>query len=185
MFALRGWKIGRVFGIPIFIDPSWLLVFAYLTFTLAVGVFPIELGLPRRVGFNLETIVLGVIASLLLFGSVLAHELSHAWMAIRRGIPVLGITLFIFGGVAQIGDEPDRPSTEFLIAIMGPLMSLALALIFAATFIWPRALAGFFPGAFFILNPIAVVGGYLAQANGALVVFNLLPGFPLDGGRVF
>ncbi len=184
MFSLRPWKIGRIMGIPIGIDPSWLIIFIYLTFTLSAGVFPIELGIGRR-GFNLESLALGVIASLLLFASVLAHELSHAWMAIRRGIPVLSITLFIFGGVAQIADEPDRPSTEFLIAIMGPLMSLALALVFAALWIWPRGLIGVFPESRVVLLPVAVVAGYLAQTNALLVLFNLLPGFPLDGGRVF
>jgi Zn-dependent protease/predicted transcriptional regulator len=185
MFIFRPWKIGRVMGIPISIDPSWLIIFALLTFELGTGVFPGELRTGRRFGFNVEALALGVIASLLLFASVLAHELSHAWMAVRRGIPVLGITLFIFGGVAQIGDEPDRPASEFLIAIMGPLMSFALVTMFAAISIWSQILIGFLPSTEPQLRPVLVVGNYLWQANGLLVLFNLLPGFPLDGGRVF
>src|ERR671933_1491489 len=137
MFALRPWKIGRVMGIPIGIDPSWFIIFLVVTFPLAREIFPAALGMRR--GFHVEPVVLAVLASLLLFGSVLAHELSHAWMALRRGIPVISITLFIFGGVAQIGDEPDRPATEFLIAIMGPLMSFLLAVLFAIFWIWPLA----------------------------------------------
>ncbi len=184
MFMFRPWKVGKIMGIPIAIDPSWLVIFALLTFNLGTGVFPSELRTGRRFGFNTEALALGVIASLLLFASVLAHELSHAWMAVRRGIPVLGITLFIFGGVAQISDEPDRPASEFLIAVMGPLMSFALAIIFAAAWIWSQGLHGLFPRADILLVPVAVVGSYLAEANALLVLFNLLPGFPLDGGRV-
>lgn len=184
MFNFRPWKIGNVMGIPISIDPSWLIIFALLTLNLGTGLFPGELRVGRRFGFNFEALGLGVIASLMLFGSVLAHELSHAWMAVRRGIPVLGITLFIFGGVAQIGDEPDRPASEFLIAIMGPLMSFALAAIFAAIWIWSQTVMGFIPRASGFFLPIAIVGSYLWQANALLVLFNLLPGFPLDGGRV-
>ncbi len=185
MFIFRPWKIGRIMGVPISIDPSWLVIFGLLTFQLATGIFPAELGPRRAHGLTLETLILGVIASLFLFISVLAHELSHAWMATHRGIPVLGITLFIFGGVAQIADEPDRPATEFWIAIMGPLMSFALALVFAAFWIWSQAMLGIFFRASSLLVPIAVVSLYLAEANGLLVAFNLLPGFPLDGGRVF
>jgi Zn-dependent protease/predicted transcriptional regulator len=184
MFIFRPWKIGTIMGIPISVDPSWLIIFALLTLNLGTGLFPSELRGGRRFGFNVEALALGVIASLLLFASVLAHELSHAWMAVRRGIPVLGITLFIFGGVAQIGDEPDRPATEFLIAIMGPLMSFTLATVFAAVWIWSRNLVGFLPRTALLLVPVAIVGNYLWQANALLVLFNLLPGFPLDGGRV-
>lgn len=184
MFGFKSWKVATIFGIPISIDPSWLIIFVLLTYELGFELFPIQLGLGRRSGFQLEPIILGLIASLLLFGSVLAHELSHAYMAIKRGVPVLGITLFIFGGVAQIGDEPDTPATEFLIAIMGPLMSFALAIFFAIFWIWPRALIGISPDLRPFLLPLTVVGFYLAQTNLLLALFNLLPGFPLDGGRV-
>lgn len=184
MFALRPWRIARILGIPISIDPSWLIIFFLLTYQLAVFVFPAELGLGRRRGLAPLPIVLAVIASLLLFASVLAHELSHAYMAQKRGVPVLGITLFIFGGVAQIGDEPDSPMTEFLIAIMGPLMSLLIAIVAGAIWVWSQAVTGIIPETFGTLLPIAVVAFYLAQTNLLLALFNLLPGFPLDGGRV-
>ncbi len=171
-------------GIPISIDPSWLIIFGVLTYLLATRVFPFELRYGFRRGPGLLPLALAVITSLLLFASVLAHELSHAWMAVRRGIPVLGITLFIFGGVAQIGDEADRPLTEFLVAIMGPLMSLALALVFGAAWVWSMALMSLARGAFVVLLPLGVATSYLAASNLILVLFNLLPGFPLDGGRV-
>ncbi len=189
MFGLRAWKIGRIMGIPISIDASWLIIFGLLTYELASFQFPSGLrqlrGIVPRNILGVEALALGAIASLFLFASVLAHELSHAWMALRRGIPVLGITLFLFGGVAQIADEPDRPSTEFWVAIMGPLMSLVLALIFASLWVWSQVIRIPFPQTSVLLVPILVVSAYLAQANGLLVVFNLLPGFPLDGGRLF
>lgn len=181
--------IGRLFGIPIRIDPSWILIFLLLTYQLATIVFPIELGMRFRRGIAYDLYALAVIASLLLFVSVLAHELAHALMARWRGVSVLGITLFIFGGVAQISDEPDSPATEFWIAIVGPLISFVLAILAAGVWIWMQALESI--GAF-QRTPlqwgwiyVAVVAFYLAQANLLLAVFNLLPGFPLDGGRVF
>ncbi len=188
MFSFRSWQLGRVFGIPIRIDPSWLVIFALLTYQLATVVFPLELGLWRQRGIVWELLVLAVLASLLLFGSVLAHELAHAFMARVRGVPVLGITLFIFGGVAQIGDEPDKPFTEFLIAVVGPLISFVIAVVTAGIWIWLQALESF---GWFAHTPlqygwryVAIVAFYLAQANLLLALFNLLPGFPLDGGRV-
>lgn len=189
MFSIfRPWNIGRLAGIPIRVDPSWVIIFLLLTYQLATLVFPYELGISPRRGIPFEVIVLAVIASLLLFASVIAHELAHALMARARGVSVLGITLFIFGGVAQIGDEPDSPATEFLIAIVGPLISFVIAIVAAGIWIWLQALDSL--GAFY-QTPlqrawifIAVVAFYLAQANLLLAVFNLLPGFPLDGGRV-
>lgn len=181
----NSWRIARIMGINIGLDASWFIILFLLIYSLGFVQFPRELH-PRTFFPRVDaiSIILGVAASLLLFASVLAHELSHAWMAQRRGIPVLSITLFIFGGVAQIGDEPDRPATEFLIAIMGPLMSVALALIFGAAWVWLRvinaaSLAGL------SLTPFILLTGLLFQANGALALFNLAPGFPLDGGRVF
>lgn len=184
MFPLRPWRVGKLLGIPIGIDPSWILIFLLVTYQLAAFVFPFELGLGRRRGLSLEPIWLAVIASLLLFASVLAHEFSHAYMALKRGVPVLGITLFIFGGVAQIGDEPDSPLTELLIAVMGPLMSLLIAILSAAVWVWSQAFTTIVPGTFRTLLPVAIVSFYLAQTNLLLALFNLLPGFPLDGGRV-
>lgn len=189
MFPIfRPWHIGRLFGIPIRIDPSWVLIFLLLVYQLATFIFPVALGVRFRRGIAFDVIALAVIASLLLFASVVAHELAHALMARVRGVSVLGITLFIFGGVAQIGDEPDSPATEFLIAIVGPLISFVIAILAAGIWIWLQALEGL--GTFY-RTPlqsawvyIAVVAFYLAQANLLLALFNLLPGFPLDGGRV-
>lgn len=164
------------------------MIFVLLTYQLATIILPFELGLRFRRGIVVELIVLAVVGSLLLFASVLAHELAHALMARVRGVSVLGITLFIFGGVAQIGDEPDTPATEFLIAIVGPLISLVIAILSAGVWIWLQAVQSF--GVFlgtpfqFSWRYVAVVAFYLAQANFMLAVFNLLPGFPLDGGRV-
>lgn len=184
----RPWHIGRLFGIPIRIDPSWVLIFLLLVYQLSAFIFPIALGMRFRRGIAFDIIALAVIASLLLFASVVAHELAHALMARWRGVSVLGITLFIFGGVAQIGDEPDSPATEFLIAIVGPLISFVIAILAAGVWIWLQAFEGL--GTFY-RTPlqsawmyVAVVAFYLAQANLLLALFNLLPGFPLDGGRV-
>lgn len=188
MFFLRPWNIGKISGIPLRIDPSWIAIFLLLVYQLGFIVFPYELGISARRGIAWDVIVLAVIASLLLFASVVAHELAHAFMARWRGVPVLGITLFIFGGVAQIADEPDSPASEFLIAIVGPLTSFVIALVSGAIWIWLQAFDGL---GMFYQSPmqrlalyVSVVAFYLAQTNLLLAVFNLLPGFPLDGGRV-
>ncbi|MFN0172704.1 MAG: site-2 protease family protein [Bryobacteraceae bacterium] len=118
--------------------------------------------------------VTGAATVILLFASVLLHELGHSFVALRFKISVRSITLFIFGGVAQIGSEPPSARAEFLIAIAGPIVSLALAVMF--TVIQPALAA---------IEPLWGVAKYLAYMNFALVVFNLIPGFPLDGGRVF
>lgn len=181
---MRGWRIFRILGIDITVDLSWFFILALMVYSLGFLEFPRELA-PRafRPRADLLSIGLGIATSLLLFGSVLAHELSHSWMAIQRGIPVKRITLFIFGGVAQIAGEPDKPFTEFLIAIMGPLMSVALAALFGAVWLWAQIVDStrWLGNA---LTPVILVTGILAQANGSLALFNLAPGFPLDGGRV-
>ncbi len=181
----NSFRIARIMGINIGVDASWFIILFLLIFEFGFVEFPRELS-PRPFFARPDwvSISMGIAASLLLFASVLAHELSHSWMAIRRGIPVVSITLFIFGGVAQIADEPDRPASEFLIAIMGPLMSAALAAIFGALWIWLQVLNGVtsLGGS---VAPMILLFGILAQANGALAIFNLAPGFPLDGGRVF
>lgn len=189
MFSIfRPWHLVRLFGIPIRIDPSWILIFLLLVYQLATIVLPYELRIRVGRGVPFELIVLALIASLLLFASVVAHELAHALMARWRGVSVLGITLFIFGGVAQIGDEPDSPATEFLIAVVGPLISFVIAILAAGVWIWLQAFDAvgvFYQTPFqFSWRYVSVVAFYLAQANLLLAVFNLLPGFPLDGGRV-
>ncbi len=188
MFSLRAWNIGKISGIPLRIDASWIAIFLLLVYQLGFFVFPPALGSRARGGVIWEALALAVVASLLLFASVVAHELAHAFMARWRGVPVLGITLFIFGGVAQIADEPDSPATEFLIAIVGPLISFTLGVLMGALWIWLQALDGL--GLFYQMSLqraalyLAVLAFYLAQTNLLLALFNLLPGFPLDGGRV-
>jgi Zn-dependent protease len=148
--------------------PTWFLVFALLTWSLSEGLFLDEHpGWDRATGW-----VAGVLTSLLLFGSLLLHEFSHCVIAGRRGLEVMSITLFIFGGVSSLKGEPRQPGDEFRIAIIGPVTSFALAALFAAA-----GLALWGTGA-------DTAAFYLAAINAVLGVFNLLPGFPLDGGRV-
>jgi Zn-dependent protease len=162
--------VGRILGIPIDLDPSWFLIFALLTWTLAVGYFPAEFkGWPV-----VEYWVVGGMTACLLYGSVLLHELGHSVVALRYRIPVRRITLFIFGGVAQIATEPPSAGAEFWIAIAGPVVSFALALLFHV--VEPALASG---------SALLALAEYLAYINGALVLFNLVPGFPLDGGRIF
>ncbi len=181
---MRGLRLGRILGIDITVDPSWFIIVALMVYSLGFIEFPFELHpYALRPRADLLSITLGIVTSLLLFGSVLAHELSHSWMALQRGIAVKRITLFIFGGVAQIASEPDKPTSELLIAIMGPLMSVALATMFGAAWLWLEIIDSMaWLGV--SLTPLILVSSLLAQANGSLALFNLAPGFPLDGGRV-
>lgn len=169
---MGGIRVGRILGFEINIDWSWLLIFFLVVYTLANGYFP--RAYPQ---FNIATNwAVGVLAALLLFTSVLIHELSHSVVARRYGARVKGITLFLFGGVSQTADEPRSPTEEFWMAIVGPLTSFVLALVFylaggiGALAAWPA--------------PVVAVLGYLALINFLLGAFNLVPGFPLDGGRV-
>jgi Zn-dependent protease len=162
--------LGRILGIPIGLDYSWFLIFVLLTWTLAVGYYPTEFkDWPMAVYW-----ILGAITAIMLFVSVLLHELGHSVIAMSYKIPVRSITLFIFGGIANISAEPPSASAEFWIAIAGPVVSFALAVIFAL--LAPVVVA--IPVLFALFT-------YLFYINGALVAFNLIPGFPLDGGRVF
>jgi Zn-dependent protease len=173
--SLPNWKIGRALGIPIHVHASWFAVFFFVTWSLATGYLPETLpGLssPRYWG-------MGGIAALLLFLSVLLHELGHSYVALRYQIPIKQITLFIFGGMAHMGKEPPSPRAEFLIAMAGPLVSLILG-------------AGCLGGAMAVdslfarsgIQGLVVLGGLLGMVNVQLGLFNLIPGFPLDGGRV-
>jgi Zn-dependent protease/CBS domain-containing protein len=164
-------RLGRIKGIEIGIHYSWLFIFALLTYSLAESFFPSL----YDDWSTAQYWIIAAIASLLLFASVVAHELGHSFTAIAKGIPVHSITLFIFGGVASLSQEIKDAKTEFLVAIAGPAVSLLIAIISA---IGTYALHG-------ISQPLSAVFEYLALANGILVVFNLIPGFPLDGGRVF
>ena len=163
-------KLGRIGGIQVGIHYTWLFAFALITWSLAEGFFPLNFR-----GWDTTTYwVIGAISALLLFASVLVHELSHSFVALGRGQEVDSITLFIFGGVSNLKAEAEEPKDEFLVAIVGPLTSFALAALFWAV---GQALS---PGN----SPLGAVIAYLTYINLALGIFNLLPGFPLDGGRV-
>ena len=162
-------NLGRIWGIPIGLHTSWFIVFALISISLSSGYFPSEY--PDLNGFT--NLSLGMLTSILFFGSVLAHELGHSFVALREKIPVKGITLFVFGGVAQIGEEPRTPGAELRIAIAGPLVSLGLWALFTSL----GQIAG-------DVVLIAAPSMYLARINLILALFNLIPGFPLDGGRV-
>lgn len=166
--SLRGaWKIGTVMGIPIRIHFSWLIVFGLITWLLSSRYFP-------QVTPDLPFVsywVNGVLAALLLFASVAFHELAHSWVAQRYRLKIESITLFIFGGVAQLKGEPPHPRAEFWIAIAGPLSSFLLSVVFF----------------FLTMNTTGgskALFAYLARLNLILGIFNLIPGFPMDGGRV-
>jgi Zn-dependent protease/CBS domain-containing protein len=162
--------LGRILGIPIGLDYSWFLIFALLTWSLATSYYPAEFqNWPVA-----QYWIVGAVTAVLMFGSVLLHELGHSVVAMRYKLPVRSITLFIFGGVAQIGAEPPSAIAEFWIALAGPATSLALALLFGLL----QPLVGAFA-------PLLALAKYLAYINGSLALFNLIPGFPLDGGRVF
>ncbi len=165
-------KLFRVLGIEVGLDYSWFLVFALLTWTLASEIYP-------RANWRWPptfTWALAFLTSVLFFASVLAHEFGHSVVALATGVPVRYITLFIFGGVAQIGREPRRALDEFLIAAAGPLVSLILAAGFGT--VWAI-------GHFLGIRSLMALGQWLGGINLTLALFNLIPGFPLDGGRMF
>ena len=162
--------LGRILGISIGLDYSWFVIFALLTWMLADSYFPAEF----KNWPSLLYWFTGAVTAVMLFVSVLLHELGHSVVALRYKIPVRSITLFLFGGVAQIGAEPPSAIAEFLIASAGPLVSLTLAVFFYAV----QPLVGG-------IEPLLGLAKYLAYINLALVLFNLIPGYPLDGGRVF
>jgi Zn-dependent protease len=161
-------RIGTVYGIPIAIHPSWVFVFGLLGWQLAAAELPAASpGWPTTAYW-----VAGLATSLIAFVSVLVHELGHSWIAIRNGIPIRSITLFIFGGVSQIAREPSSPGVELRIALAGPATSLALAFVF-------DQLGRVASGVPVLATPAAWLGGL----NLTVALFNCLPGFPLDGGR--
>jgi Zn-dependent protease/CBS domain-containing protein len=173
--ALPHWKIGRALGIPIYVHASWFVVFFLVSSSLATGYLPEMLpglSVPRYWG-------MGGIAALLLFLSVLLHELGHSYVALRYKIPIKQITLFIFGGMAHMGKEPPSPRAEFLIAMAGPLVSFILGAVCLSGAMAVDALP-----MRSTLQGLVVLGSLLGMVNVQLGLFNLIPGFPLDGGRV-
>jgi Zn-dependent protease/predicted transcriptional regulator len=164
-----GLRIGRILGIPIYVHASWMIIFVLITMSLAM-----QFTQEHPQWTTVQHWAVGVATSLLFFASVLFHELSHSMVARAYKIRVISITLFVFGGVARIGREPAKAIQEFNIAIAGPLASLFLAFAF-------YSLTQFFPYA----QMTGALAVWLWQTNAALALFNLLPGFPLDGGRIF
>ncbi len=182
----RGLRLGSLFGIEIRLDSSLILIFALLVYLLGANVFPAWH--PNWAAGT--TWMTATAAVVLFFASVLAHELAHSVVSQRFGIQVRRITLFLFGGVAEIAEEPREPRAEFLIAIVGPLASLAIGLFCIAV---GSSLAGSdFSGALgenqdaalASLSPVATLMLWLGPVNVILGLFNMVPGFPLDGGRV-
>ena len=165
-------KLFRLLGFEVRIDWSWVIIAVLIVWSLSRGVFPSYYK-------NLSAQAywwMGIIGAAGLFLSIIAHELSHSLVARKYGIPMKGITLFIFGGVAEMEEEPPSARAEFMMAIAGPLSSILIALV-----LYGIQAAGKQAG---LAAPVTGVVGYLAMINGILAVFNLLPAFPLDGGRV-
>jgi Zn-dependent protease/CBS domain-containing protein len=164
------WRAGRIAGIEIRVDRSWVVIALLITYSMYLRASTLY---PELSGGGAVT--LGILATVLFFGSVLVHELAHAVVSQARGIRVLDITLFLFGGATRARVESRGPADEFLIAAVGPLTSGLLAALFGIV-------AGL--GGDSLSRPLAGTFGYLAWTNLLLAVFNLLPGFPLDGGRL-
>jgi Zn-dependent protease/CBS domain-containing protein len=168
----RPLRIGRILRVPVEVDLSWLVVFALVAAFIATGVVAEAApGAPQPV-----TWALGMLTSLAFFGSLLAHELAHSLVARQQGTAIAGIRLFVFGGVARMAREPRSPRAELAMAAAGPACSLGLAALFASCAVWARLLG---------LQPLwPALSSWLAMMNLILAGFNLLPGLPLDGGRL-
>jgi Zn-dependent protease len=162
------WRLFRLFGVPISVDASWLIILVLLSWTLS-GLFQESV-----VGLSASAYwIMGFLSALAFFACVVLHELGHALVARALGIPIRGITLFMLGGVAELEDEPKSAASELLMAVAGPAVSLILAAVFGVL------------SALISMPAAAVPLQYLALINVLVVLFNLLPAFPLDGGRVF
>ena len=162
----------KLFGFEIRIDLSWVVLAILVAWSLSAGLFPF-----RYEGLSTQTYwIMGIVGAIGLFFSIIVHEMSHSLVARQFGMPIKGVTLFLFGGVAEMKEEPPSPKAEFMITIAGPLSSIILAVVFyvlsqiTKSAGWPEAVYG--------------VIKYLAWINGVLAVFNLVPAFPLYGGRI-
>jgi Zn-dependent protease/CBS domain-containing protein len=178
----RGFRIGRIFGIQIGIDWSWIFIFLLITWALGTGLRASHPAWSVVVSWGVA-----LVSSLLFFASVLAHELAHSLYARSRGVPVKSITLFLFGGVSNIEHEPDSPRSEFVMAILGPVTSLALGgilLLLTGLIAGPLGRVASPAEAAARLGPVPTIFFWLGSINVILGIFNLVPGFPLDGGRV-
>ena len=163
-------RLGTIFGIEIRLDYSWFIIFFLITWSLAAHRLPMMSPAWSTAAYW----IVGIITSILFFSSVLIHELAHSMVALRQGVPVHSITLFIFGGAAQIAQEPKQAKDEFMMAFAGPAASLILS--------------GIFWGLWLILHntneALVTILSWLGSVNLMLAIFNFIPGFPLDGGRV-
>jgi Zn-dependent protease len=162
-------SLGKIFGIPLAVDYSWFLIFILLTWTLATGYFPSEF----KNWPTLQYWIVGGVTAVLFFGSVLVHEIGHSLMALRFKIPVHRIVLYIFGGASEIGEESPGAWTDFWITLVGPVVNLVLWAILSLA-------VRLLPGS----SPFTAVVEYLAYINLLLGLFNLIPGYPLDGGKI-
>jgi Zn-dependent protease len=166
----RSFRIGKIFGIPLMVDFSFLLIFIFIALSLSMNFFPMVYeGWPEAYYW-----IVGIATSLLFVASLIAHETAHSIISKRTGIPVISITLFFLGGVAQISREALKPKNELIMSLAGPLCSMALGGIF-------YALALLLDGVNIYLSALC---SYLSYINLALAVFNMIPAFPMDGGRV-
>jgi Zn-dependent protease len=166
-----GFNLGKLFGIQFRLHYTWFIIFLLITVSLSWQVFPVSYpGWSQSVYWTI-----GIVTSLLFFTSVLAHELAHSLVGRANGIPIKSITLFIFGGVAQMTREATKASAEFKMAAAGPACSLVIGGVFAIIWVLTRG----------VIEPVSAMALYLAYINVVLAAFNLIPGFPLDGGRVF
>ncbi len=164
-------NLGKIFGIQFRLHYTWFIIFFLITVSLSWQVFPVFYpGWSQSLYWGI-----GIVTTLLFFASVVAHELAHSLVGRANGIPIKSITLFIFGGVAQMTKEATKAGAEFKMAAAGPACSLAIGGVFALVWFLTQDLT----------EPVAAMAFYLAEVNGLLAAFNLIPGFPLDGGRVF
>jgi Zn-dependent protease len=161
-------RVGSLFGIPFYVNPSWFLVLGLVTWSYGDG---LAAQFPTLTGSS--PLLLGLVTALLLFGSVLAHELGHSFVALSQGIKVDSITLFLFGGLASLEKESETPAAAFWVAIAGPAVSLLLCGILTAIGLTTH-----------ITGPLAAITAVLAAINLSLGLFNLIPGLPLDGGNI-
>ncbi|HEY0382262.1 MAG TPA: site-2 protease family protein [Candidatus Elarobacter sp.] len=162
--------LGRLFDIRVGVHVSWLAVYAFMSIALARGLTTLPGG---------EAYAFGAVCALVLFASVVAHELAHALVARRFGVRTSAITLFLFGGVATLEEEPSSPKSDALIALAGPAMSAVLAVVALALLF---AVDRFVPGR--LGTALGYLGTYVVLANAVLAVFNVIPAYPMDGGRV-
>ena len=175
MFGPR-FHLFNLFGFPIYIDLSWFIIAVLVTWSLAEGLFRVEQWYPQLVDEPLTRWLMGVVGALGLFASIVLHELGHAKVAENYGVPMRGITLFIFGGVAEMSAEPPSARAEFMVAIAGPVVSVLIGAL---------AIGGWALGHLLEAPvPVTAVLGYIGLINVLVVAFNMLPAFPLDGGRV-